>query len=802
MAAPKRKIKYLIPVPFGDNLKISFDFFAIGFHYLIIVTFVTISAGLVGAAQDDTFPSKTGVNCIGGNAGVNCDKVATPFIKPTPRQSERLTQFINWLFGPPDPARKLLKQGDEKSQIAGPDFEANATSSISNNDNGKSEARNKRSIEITDIQASIGTEVDTSKLSGDPSQVNLKEELETVEEFEKSQQLPRTKKILPRKSASSHSRRLKRDPYKPVKVPYVTTPTPDKNLNNLFQKRQLLMNPLDPQHQAIMALQQQQAAAAAAALIHRQQMDSILNGGSRISSILDDYDRDDDDSDEESDEFDDFSKHGIHNPMEHHHIGPFYRAGLPPPIPPPHPFLRKVGWGLGRRSLTDKESKTGQSKKKSVKGRNRGGKPGRPASLKSGKWFLDDYDLNSEFFDRPYLRKNTPEHLLDAHDETLELDEEEHHARHNQENYDDESQETKSNLEHLEHKGDLEYIYREFKDSLCKGNECLQSRQMTSSTTGGSSSTTGGSSSTTGGTGSSSTTGGTGSSTTTGGTGSSSTTGGTGSSSTTGGTGSSTTGGSSSSTTRRTTTTTRRTTTTTRRTTTATTPKPKPPYKATLNCRCGTQSVRGEGIGEGVVVRFNVNPWLVAISNSSGHMCSGSIINDRFILTSKQCVRSAKPQSLTVTAGLTSKMAVNYTVSKITVNPKVNIALLQLNSTIKPSHRMRPVCLPIGKRYAGQYSTGMIITFKKGTPPTTLQMVDTEVAIMNGTNCSSKAPGTFCAGPPGSIKCGGDTGGVLMVYRGGYSYEQIGVVAGTVGCRATKTPGVYTGKIAIFSQYP
>jgi hypothetical protein len=47
----------------------------------------------------------------------------------------------------------------------------------------------------------------------------------------------------------------------------------------------------------------------------------------------------------------------------------------------------------------------------------------------------------------------------------------------------------------------------------------------------------------------------------------------------------------------------------------------------------------------------------------------------------------------------------------------------------------------------------------------------------------------------------GDSGGVLQVYQSGYSYEQIGV-SKTVGCRANKTPGVYTGSFISYQTFP
>jgi len=48
-------------------------------------------------------------------------------------------------------------------------------------------------------------------------------------------------------------------------------------------------------------------------------------------------------------------------------------------------------------------------------------------------------------------------------------------------------------------------------------------------------------------------------------------------------------------------------------------------------------------VGDGTIIRTMVNPWLVAVSSkqngNSVHLCSGSIINNKYVLTSKQCVR-------------------------------------------------------------------------------------------------------------------------------------------------------------------
>lgn len=800
---------------------------------------------LADAAQNDQISS----NCNPKDNPSNCLNTPRPSRSPRDEQqqrpppaSESLKFLINWLFGPPAPTvspftkNSFVNSDNKKEASIGASEKDTAASSVSslknaeksNSSDDKSDAgqqRAKKNIEITDIQASIGTELHSSQLHGDPSQVNLKHELDLVEKFDQSVKQRPHALLKSDKNTISRTGRLKREQYKPIKVPYTTSKTNTMN-NNLFRQRQLLVNPFEQQQ--MMALQQQQAAAAA--MLHQQQMDNLLAASGNRYSLLDDYDReDDDDSDEDSDEFDDFTRFGP--PLvEHHHM--YLRDGLPPQIPIP-PFQRKLGWGLRRRSVSDKkkqetrksenrESETrreSDSKRGQKKYKNR-------ASMRNGQWFLDDYDLNSEFYDKPQERKNLPLHLRNSNDhvERPELDEEEHFNRQDENN--DRRRDVESKF-----RGDMEHFYRqeegestsESSSTTEAGGESSVAPPVADATTeeGGSSTTEGGSSSTTAGGssvappvgdvtteagGSSSTTAG-GSSTTSGGNSSTTSSG----SSTTAGSstpipdasetpiGDSSTTEAMNSTSDSSTTESSETGSTTEQSstnssnTTTQAPKPKPPYKATLNCRCGAQSVRGHEVDHGTVVRSSTNPWLVAIANKTGHMCSGSIVNDRFILTSKSCVRDASPGSLKVTPGLATRNSKTLSVTKITSNKNTNIALLQLNSAIKPSSDMRPVCLPIGKRYAGQYSTGKLVTFKRTA--SNLQMIDTEVSILakNNSRCMSTSKHTLCAGPPGTMKCGGDTGGILMVYRGGYSYEQIGVVAGTVGCRTSKMPGVYTG---------
>jgi len=53
---------------------------------------------------------------------------------------------------------------------------------------------------------------------------------------------------------------------------------------------------------------------------------------------------------------------------------------------------------------------------------------------------------------------------------------------------------------------------------------------------------------------------------------------------------------------------------------------------------CGAQSVRLHMLEDGTVVKIKNNPWLVQILKDRRHLCTGSIISNKYILTSKQCL--------------------------------------------------------------------------------------------------------------------------------------------------------------------
>ncbi|XP_035704899.1 uncharacterized protein LOC110846560 isoform X2 [Folsomia candida] len=633
-------------------------------------------------------------------------------------------------------------------------------------------ANDFRQIQITDIQHAVGAEINEDDLNSDPAQVNLQEELEAIDRLEKN--------------LTDNSMRAKRDAssskFRQLNIPYGHDVSSSNRINTL-SKRQLL---LSPGEQQMFALRQQELAAAA--MLQQQPLLSRYN-----NRYIDDY-YDDDSSYEDSDEYyDNFNRNGLHPIMQ------AMRHGVRiPPIH--HPY------GIGRRSLPDDQGLAGghaSSSSRAKQGRGNSklsktmGVRGDSSYLgpisKAGRWgTIEDYDLSSapnkltsrngmpsrsgggsrsgesvgekhkEIFSAAENRRNMAKgrsELLGRQDSqdvnisttsspvpaditTTEIPSEgsvtESPTPAATIPDPDETEETPG--EHEEQTPISEPTTTPIPSSTDESEEETSTPVSSSSppTPVSEAPSTQVSE-----------------------------------------------------------------ISKPKPTITTTTVKPQPanlpPYHQTLNCRCGMQSVRGHDIGENTIIRAMVNPWLVAVRTKKKHLCSGSIINNKYILTSKSCVKGAR--GLIATAGIGSGIPKNFSIIHVNEHSTRNIALLRVKPAISPNFAMRPICLPISESSERNINTGtgILVTFKKSSlrGSSGLQLVQTEVPMLSSAKCTNSPGGSagsrnICPGPPGTMKCGGDSGGILQMYQKGYSYEQIGVVSTTVGCRAHKTPGVYT----------
>ncbi|XP_056141207.1 transmembrane protease serine 2-like [Lampris incognitus] len=99
-------------------------------------------------------------------------------------------------------------------------------------------------------------------------------------------------------------------------------------------------------------------------------------------------------------------------------------------------------------------------------------------------------------------------------------------------------------------------------------------------------------------------------------------------------------------------------------------------------------------------------PWQASLQMFNHHVCGGSIIESRWILSAAHCFEgNSDPELWTVHAGSVDlsflRTTPGYAVQKLIVHPNYNektkdndVALMKLFSPLTFSRRVRPVCLP------------------------------------------------------------------------------------------------------------
>uniref|UniRef100_A0A8C9R4S9 chymotrypsin n=1 Tax=Scleropages formosus TaxID=113540 RepID=A0A8C9R4S9_SCLFO len=210
-------------------------------------------------------------------------------------------------------------------------------------------------------------------------------------------------------------------------------------------------------------------------------------------------------------------------------------------------------------------------------------------------------------------------------------------------------------------------------------------------------------------------------------------------------------------------------------------------------------------------------PWQVSMRYQGSHVCGGSLINNRWVLSAAHCFAliSTNPSRWTMVLGLqtqqgTNPNSVSVSVSKITVNPNYNgntnnndLALVQLSSTINFSDYIQPICLAAtGSTFYNGTETwvsgwGNIQSGVSLPSPGTLQEMQVPVVGNGKCNClygpGSITDNMLCAGllAGGKDSCQGDSGGPLVVKRGSV-WVQAGIVSFGNGCAEPSYPGVYT----------
>ncbi|XP_022599093.1 uncharacterized protein LOC111220318 [Seriola dumerili] len=119
---------------------------------------------------------------------------------------------------------------------------------------------------------------------------------------------------------------------------------------------------------------------------------------------------------------------------------------------------------------------------------------------------------------------------------------------------------------------------------------------------------------------------------------------------------------------------------------------------------CGKAPMNSRSTGDSSVVPGGMWPWMVSLHRNGVYTCGGTLIADKFVLTSGQCFSTLNPNVREWSVFLGHRRVndfeefemsldvVNITLSKM---PGSNIALLQLDKPVSYSDYIQPACVDI-----------------------------------------------------------------------------------------------------------
>ncbi|XP_050072586.1 trypsin-5-like [Anopheles maculipalpis] len=231
-------------------------------------------------------------------------------------------------------------------------------------------------------------------------------------------------------------------------------------------------------------------------------------------------------------------------------------------------------------------------------------------------------------------------------------------------------------------------------------------------------------------------------------------------------------------------------------------------FSSVLPIKSGAPSNRIVG---GHVATIESYPYQVSVQELSVHVCGGSIITDRWILTAGHCVDDTIPRYMNVRVGSAfyNENGTVYGVEMAIPHPNhvpyswiMDFALLQLNESLVFSTFVQPVALA-SHRNDQLYDRDCVVTGWGRTlneEESFDQLRAVEIPLVSRELCNVTYEGKIdksmiCAGDyitGGKGSCAYDSGGPLVC-----AGVQVGIVSWGKGCALVGYPEVYSNVLYV-----
>ncbi|KAE8299022.1 Transmembrane protease serine 3 [Larimichthys crocea] len=239
-----------------------------------------------------------------------------------------------------------------------------------------------------------------------------------------------------------------------------------------------------------------------------------------------------------------------------------------------------------------------------------------------------------------------------------------------------------------------------------------------------------------------------------------------------------------------------------------------------LSSECGSRPLFSTRIVGGNLSKPGQFPWQVSLHFRTEHLCGGSIITSRWILTAAHCVYGfADPAMWGVHVGLTEQqlhgaqsLAVEQIIYHARYRPKVgdyDIALMKLTTSLVFSGSVQPICLP---NHGEEFEAGTMCWISgwgatETDGETSIVLRSAKVPLISTETCNQPeiynghvSPWMICAGylEGGTDSCQGDSGGPLGCEDSSV-WKLVGATSWGIGCALKNKPGVYARVTAALS---